>query len=51
MMMRSVTGHDYCDCSSDSDIPLPCPEGDVFCDLIGKKRFQNKSSEIKSGLK
>ena len=44
MMMRNVTGHDYCDCSSDSDIPLPCPEGDVFCDLIGKKRFQNKSS-------
>ena len=52
MMMRNVTGHDYCDCSSDSDIPLPCPaEGDVFCDLIGKKRFQNKSSEVKNGLK
>ena len=51
MMMRNVTGRDYCDCSSDSDIPLPCPEGDVFCDLIGKKRFQNKSSEVKNGLK
>ena len=30
-----VTGDQYCDCSSGGDKPLSCPEGEVFCDLIG----------------
>ena len=30
-----VIGHEYCDCSTGSDTPLPCPDETVFCDLIG----------------
>merc|ERR1711997_1332957 len=25
----------FCDCSSDSGVPTMCPEGEIFCDLIG----------------
>jgi len=28
-------GHEFCDCSSGSDLPMTCPEGAVFCDLTG----------------
>jgi len=28
-------GNQYCDCGSGSDIPMSCPEGELFCDLIG----------------
>ena len=31
-----VTGHEYCDCDSGSDIPLVCPPDELFCDLIGE---------------
>ena len=34
-IMKIVTGHDYCDCDSGSDIPLACPADEVFCDAIG----------------
>ena len=31
-----VTGHEYCDCDSGSDLPLMCPPEELFCDAIGK---------------
>ena len=34
-LFKIVTGHDYCDCDSGSDIPLACPADEVFCDAIG----------------
>lgn len=27
-----ITGHDYCDCESGSNIPIQCPVDEVFCD-------------------
>ena len=31
-----VTGHEYCDCDSGSDIALECPPQEVFCSKIGQ---------------
>ena len=35
-LFRFVTGHEYCDCDSGSDIPLVCPADELFCDAIGE---------------
>ena len=35
-MRLQLTGHEYCDCDSGSDIALECPPDEVFCDKIGK---------------
>ena len=32
-----VTGHEYCDCDSGSDIPLVCPPDELFCTAIGEE--------------
>ena len=31
-----VTGHEYCDCDSGSDVVLTCPPDELFCDNIGE---------------
>ena len=31
-----VTGHEYCDCDSGSDVPQVCPPDELFCDAIGE---------------
>ena len=31
-----VTGHEYCDCESGSDVPLVCPADELFCDAMGE---------------
>ena len=31
-----VTGHEYCDCDSGSDVSLVCPPDELFCDAIGE---------------
>ena len=36
-----MTGHEYCDCDSGSDIPLVCPPDELFCDAIGEFKLQN----------
>ena len=32
-----VTGHEYCDCGSGSDIPLMCLPDELFCNGIGEE--------------
>ena len=31
-----MTGHEYCDCDSGSDLPRVCPADELFCDNIGE---------------
>ena len=31
-----MTGQEYCDCDSGSDLPLVCPPDEQFCDEIGQ---------------
>lgn len=31
-LFKVITGHDYCDCGSGSNIPRQCPTDEVFCD-------------------
>ena len=36
ILWLELTGHEYCDCDSGSDIALECPPEEVFCDKISQ---------------